>query len=197
MSARLVPPFTSAGVLPVGDYVLTMEELAASRLVTGEGVDSPTWDAAWRGTLVGNLEVVVGRLWTVGIDRVFVDGSFVEDKDHPNDVDGYFECDLRYLASGALERDLNALEGADVWTWDPARRIFDPNSAKRQLPIWRRYRVELYPHVPGLLSGVRDAFGNELEFPSAFRLSRRAYEPRGIVRIVRDPAERPQQGEAT
>lgn len=54
----------------------------------------------------------------------------------------------------------------------------------------------MYPYVPGLLSGIRDAFGNELEFPSAFRLSRRAHEPRGIVRIIHDPAERPQQGGA-
>jgi hypothetical protein len=46
------------------------------------------------------------------------------------------------------------------------------------------------------LSGIRDAFGNELEFPSAFRLSRRAYEPKGIVRIIRDTAERPDQGGA-
>jgi hypothetical protein len=176
--------------------LLTINELRVSRPVTGEGVDSPTWDAAWRRTLVDNLEVVVDRLWALGIDRIFVDGSFVEDKDHPNDVDGYFECDVRYFASGRLERDLNALEGADVWTWDPARRIFDPNSVKRQLPIWHRYRVELYPHFPGLLSGIRDAFGNELEFPSAFRLSRRAYEPKGIVRIIRDTAERPDQGGA-
>jgi len=118
----------------------------------------------------------------------------VEDKDHPNDIDGYFECGLRYFASGQLQRDLNTLEGADIWTWDPARRIPDLNSAKRQLPMWHRYRVELYPHYPGLLSGIRDPFGNELEFPSAFRLSRRAYEPRGIVRVIRDAADRSQQG---
>jgi len=64
-----------------------------------------------------------------------VDGPFVEEKDHPNDIDGYVECDVRYFASGQLQRDLNALEGADVWTWDPARRIPDPSSGKRQLPI--------------------------------------------------------------
>jgi Family of unknown function (DUF6932) len=190
----LVPRFTTAGVLPVGDYLLTLDELRVSYLATGEGTDSATWDGAWRGHLVDNLEIVVGRLWQVGIDRVFVNGSFVEEKDHPNDIDGYFECDVRYFASGQLQRDLNASEGADVWTWHPVRRIPDPNSGKRQLPIWHRYRVELYPHFPELLSGIRDAFGNELEFPSAFRLSRRAYEPKGIVRIIRDPAERAPQG---
>jgi len=171
-----------------------LAELRVSRLVTGEGVRSPTWDAAWRGRLVANLEIVVSRLWQVGIDRIFVDGSFVEDKDHPNDIDGYFECDLRYFASGQLERDLNALEGADIWTWDPARRRPGPNSAKRQLPMWHRYRVEVYPHFPGHTCGIRDQFGNDLEFPAAFRLSRRAHEPKGIVRVIRDAAERSRQG---
>ncbi len=47
-----------------------------------------------------------------------------------------------------------------------------------------QYRVELYPHVPGLFSGILDKHGNELEFPSAFRQSRRDGRPRGIVKIV-------------
>jgi len=56
---------------------------------------------------------------------------------------------------------------------------------KRQLPMWHRYRVELYPHVPGLGlgSGILDRWGNELEFPSAFRQSRRDGTPRGIIKI--------------
>ena len=43
----------------------------------------------------------------------------------------------------------------------------------------------VYPHVPGLGlgSGIRDKFGHELEFPSAFRQSRRDGKPRGIVKI--------------
>ena len=32
-------------------------------------------------------------------------------------------------------------------------------------------------------SGIRDMFGHELEFPSAFRQSRRDCKPRGIVKI--------------
>ena len=49
--------------------------------------------------------------------------------------------------------------------------------------MWHRCRVELYPHV-GQLSGIRDKYGNELEFPSAFRLSRRNGErgPKGSRR---------------
>ena len=51
--------------------------------------------------------------------------------------------------------------------------------------MWHVYRVELYPHV-GQSSGIRDRHGNELEFPSAFRLSRRDGQPRGIVKIIKE-----------
>ena len=39
-----------------------------------------------------------------------------------------------------------------------------------------------YPHF-GQIWGLRDRFGNELEFPAAFRQSRRDGNPRGIVKI--------------
>jgi len=78
-----IPPFTSEGLLPPFDHTATLDELRASHLVTGEGVDSHTWDRKWRAYLVNNLEVLVGQLWQVGIDQIYVDGSFVEQKDHP------------------------------------------------------------------------------------------------------------------
>lgn len=181
-SQSSLPPFTSDGVLPPGDYPLTLRELAASTLVTGFGA-SGTWDSAWRAQLTRNLATVVGQLWQVGITAIFIDGSFVEDKDHPNDIDGYFECDIQYLASGRLARDLNALDPYKVWTWDPGSRRWDPDSGKRQLPMWFAYRVELYPHF-GQPTGITDQFGNQLQFPSAFRLSRRSFTPKGIIRLA-------------
>jgi len=179
----VLPAFTADGVLPVGDYQLTLDELGRSFLVTGAGVASNTWDSSWRARLVGNLGILVAQLWQVGVDRIFVNGSFVEEKDHPHDIDGYFECDARDLRR--IQVALNAIDPYKVWTWDPASRRPDPNSTKRQLPMWHRYRVELYPHFPGLLTGIRDQFGNELEFPAAFRLSRNANTPKGIVQVVR------------
>lgn len=113
------------------------------------------------------------------------DGSFAEDKDHPNDIDGYFVCDLRHLASGNLERELNVLDPYKVWTWDPDSRRPYRGYAKNQLPMWHQYRVELYPHY-GQLSGIRDDLGIELEFPSAFRRSRRDGAARGIIKITGD-----------
>lgn len=179
-----LPMFTHDDVLPVGDYELTLDELRHSHLVTGQDNPSKDWDVRWRYELVMNLAVMAQQLWQVGISNIFVDGSFVENKDHPNDIDGYFECGLRYFASRQLHGDLNALDPHKVWTWSPADRRPDANSAKRQLPMWHQYHVELYPHYPGLMSGIRDQFGNEMPFPSAFRLSRAAHRPKGIVRLV-------------
>lgn len=178
-----LPAFTDDGVLPPGDYALTLAELAASPLVTGFPDAAPSWDRAWRARLVRNLGTLVDQLRRVGCDAIFADGSFVEDKDHPNDIDGYFECDVRSFVSGDLERDLNALDPHKVWTWDPRSRRWDPDSGKAQLPVWFIYRVEVYPHF-GQPSGIVDQFGHMLQFPSAFQLSRRASIPKGIVRII-------------
>ena len=180
----VLPPFDEFGLLPPGDYALTLEELKQSMLVTGPQNRDEHWDTAWRARLVENLGVLVNELWTADITEIFIDGSFVEDKSHPNDIDGYFECELMQLATGALERQLNLLNAHKVWTWDPQSRRPYHGSATLQLPMWHFYRVELYPHY-GQLCGITDVHGHELEFPSAFRTSRQDGRPRGIVKIER------------
>jgi len=116
------------------------------------------------------------------VDEIFIDGSFVEEKEHPNDIDGYFCCDFVRLVSGDLANELNSLDPYDVWDWSPASRRPYRGYPKLQLPMWHVYRVELYPHW-GQGSGVVDEFGYELTFPSAFRRSRHDGRPRGIVKI--------------
>jgi hypothetical protein len=182
-----LPAFTPDGLLPPGDYELSLDELRKSLLVVGPGAAAqPSWDAGWRARLVDNLEVLVKQLFQVGVTDIFADGSFVEDKDHPNDIDGYFVCELRELASGELQRKLNLLDPHKIWTWDPRERRPFRGYPKKQLPMWHQYRIELYPHF-GQESGLRDRFGNELEFPAAFRLSRRDGKPRGIIKIGGSP----------
>jgi hypothetical protein len=180
-----IPPFESGGLLPPGDYEVSFEELQHSTLVLGPNDPSmyASWDARWRRRLVDNLEILTLQLWKVGVHEIFADGSFAEDKDHPNDIDGYFVCDLDRLRSGELTRELNLLDPYKVWTWDPASRKPYRGYPKKQLPMWHRYRVELYPHFPGMGCGIRDKHGHELEFPAAFRQSRRDGKPRGIVKI--------------
>lgn len=181
----VIPAFQNDGLLPPGEYEISLDDLKVSRLVLGPGDpgDWPDWVAPWREQLVNNLHVLVHQLWEVHVTKIFVDGSFAEDKLHPNDIDGYFECDATRLTSGDLQRELNLLDPHKIWTWEPASRRPYRGYPKKQLPMWHQYRVELYPHVPGLLSGIMDKHGNELEFPSAFRQSRRDSNPKGIIKI--------------
>jgi len=182
-----VPTFQPNGLLPPGDYEVSFDELRRSVLVNGPPETSQTsaWDGGWRQRLVDNLELLTKQLWQVGVREVYADGSFAEDKDHPNDIDGYFVCGLSELASGDLTQRLNLLDPFKVWTWDSSSRKPYRGYPKKQLPMWHRYRIELYPHIPGLGlgSGILDKWGNELEFPSAFRQSRRDGTPRGIIKI--------------
>ena len=103
----MIPPFQADGLLPPGDYEVSFEELRSSMLVSGPGssLSSSTWDASWRSHLVNNLEIRVVQLWRSGIRDVYADGSFAEDKDHPNDIDGYFVCPFDLLRTGELTRN--------------------------------------------------------------------------------------------
>ena len=163
-----IPPFTADGLLPPGDYPATFPELRASHLVLGAVGMGKSWDGAWRKLLVDNAEMLVGELWKIGVTEIFLDGTFVEAKDHPNDIDGYFEVDFNEYVSGAVERNLNLLNPHKIWTWDPRSRTPDINSLKKQLPMWHQYRVELYPHYLGNLCGIQDQYGNELQFRPLF-----------------------------
>ena len=177
--------FTQDGFLPPGDYEATLDEIRASILVVGDDASrSETWDAKWRMQLVARMELLAQELWQVGITEIFIDGSFAEAKDHPNDIDGYFECERMPFLNGEIERELNLLNPHKVWTWDPSTRRPYRGYPKDQLPMWHHYRVEFWPHY-GATSGIRDEHGNDLTFPAAFRKSRTNHTPRGIVKLIR------------
>lgn len=176
-----LPDFTDEGLLPPGDYPLTLEDLKASMLVRGPLLAPNGWDVTWRRQLVDNLTILVNQLWTVGVSQIFINGSFVEDKPHPNDIDGYFECDVRELPD--MQRRLNELDPHKVWTWADTARVAHGTSAKKQLPMWHHYRVELYPHF-GQLCRIFAPSGHELMFPAAFRQTRGTGHLKGIVQLV-------------
>lgn len=185
MYYTLPDSFDSEGLLSIGSYEVTFEELHHSLLVTGPAENRPeSWDMEWRQQLVANAALLVQELWSVGLTEVYLDGSFTEAKPHPHDIDGYFEVDPRFLATGELGKQLNAVNPHRCWTWAPAARTKAKGFTKKQLPMWHQYRVELYPHFPGLTSGITDADGNELQYPSAFRQRRGDGRRKGIVKVV-------------
>ncbi len=190
---QLLPGFTSDGVLPVGDYELTIDGLRNSMLVLGNG---GTWDVEWRRELVDNLEILVIDLWSVGIENIFIDGSFVEEKPRPNDIDGYFEVDRQLYEFGHLEPLLNSAHRKNggtkkIWGWDvPFRRRRRDSVYKTELIMWHEFRVELHPHHDGKHTGIFDEYGNEMLYPAAFRKTKEpdgsgAYIQKGIVKLVK------------
>ena len=95
-----IPPFGADGLLPPSDYEVTFDELRASILASGPEDGRASRDATWRLHLIDNIEILSRQLWQVGVREIFADGSFAEDKDHPNDIDGYFECSLDPIRTG-------------------------------------------------------------------------------------------------
>lgn len=139
MMESKAPYFTADGVLP-HDFTLTYAQLEASILVMGP--PRKKWDADTRHKLVRQSRVLVEQLWRVGIEEVYLDGSFVETKPRPNDIDGYFVCSADHF----FDVQLPALQKLDsCWTWDEDKLRFAADTAKPQLPMWHKYRVELYP----------------------------------------------------
>ena len=180
--------FNSNGLLDPGTYDATIQDIKSSILVHGTGA-SATWDKDWRLKLVNHASVLVQQLWKVGVVDIFLDGSFVEDKDHPNDIDGYFDPHFSMYSKSdmaAFEKmisDLNNLDQHKIWNWNPASRRRVQGFHKLQLPMWIFYRVELYPHLDQG-TGIKDAQGNDLTFPSAFRQSRNGFKEKGIIRVI-------------
>lgn len=76
----MIPPFNEQGYLPQGIY-------------------EPTWDEFWerfstnnyRRQLLTGLRLALTQLKLAGCQRVYIGGSFITDKERPNDYDGCFD----------------------------------------------------------------------------------------------------------
>lgn len=174
--------FDKDGLLPPGDYSMTFSELRNSILICGPPRRGGAWDENWRSQLVTNLEILVKHLWSVGITEIYINGSFVEDKARPGDIDGYFECDAKTFLQ--IKRDLLTIDSC--WSWKRYGSKSGIGSVVSKIPMWHRYKVELYPHY-GQYCGILDEFGNEMKFPAAFRKTRHhPVKEKGIIKIIEE-----------
>jgi hypothetical protein len=175
-----LPPFSEDGLLPPGDYELTLEELQHSSLVQGP---FSAEEQAWRFQLVSNLSIIVDQLQAAGIREIYVDGSFATDKPLPGDIDVYFECTTREIASGELLRKLNELDPHQCWTWREEDRKPELVSGKKQLPIWWQYRVEAWPEYGQTSGQIHPLSGVPLTHAELFRVNKLG-QPKGIIKLV-------------
>lgn len=180
--------FTGAGLLP-HDVQTTLEDLEASWLVSGVGVPLDDWSVDLRRDLVQNLRRVVELFEAAGgVDELWINGSFVEQNPAPGDIDGYFTLlDPKEWRSRAFQQRLE-LRDPGIWTWkeQDRRQCWSP---ERKPPFWCKYRVELYPDL-GRPSDIQAADGTFLLYRDAFRQQTRTSERKGIVKLVRQMAQR-------
>jgi hypothetical protein len=148
----MIPQFTGEGLLPPGVYETNLEELE----------EKMGWSRKRRGLLEGleeTLELTASR----GVVRVYLDGSFVTDKDRPNDVDGCYD-----LAEDVSAEDLRRLAP-----------IFPPNPSNRA-EAKRRFGVDLFP-------AAATELGSGQPFLRFFQTDRDGRE-RGLLSV--EPRER-------
>jgi hypothetical protein len=175
--------FDENGVLSQ-DYEVTLEEIRNSLLVTGPELMPSDWNISRRQWLVNNLEILVRQLWSAGIETVYVDGSFVTSKGIPGDIDACFQCDSLDWTSGALAKRLNEATQDKIWTWLTADRVIVPGYLKNRLPMWRTYRVEIYPYSLKRQNGIL-IDGVFHPFPDVFRRVKFTDRRKGILKLLK------------
>ncbi len=121
----MIPQFTDEGLLPAGVHETDLEEIR----------EKMGWSRKRRELLEG-LEEALELMATCGVARVYLDGSFVTDKDRPNDVDGCYD-----LAEDVTTGDLKRLAP-----------IFPPSSSNRA-EAKRRFGVDFFPAATEMVSG--------------------------------------------
>jgi hypothetical protein len=109
------------------------------------------------------LEETLELTASCGVVRVYLDGSFVTDKDRPNDVDGCYD-----LAEDVSAEDLRRLAP-----------IFPPNPSNRA-EAKRRFGVDLFP-------AAATELGSGQPFLRFFQTDRDGRE-RGLLSV--EPRER-------
>lgn len=139
----MVPEFVENGNLPEGVHGASWQEV----------LERFGWNSH-RKRLLAGLKNALQSLKTAGCRRVYIDGSFVTNKELPNDFDCCWEE-----------------EGVNGELLDPVLLIFDKKRATQKA----KFLGELFPaHAPG----SRDKF-----FIDFFQQDRNTGEPKGIVSI--------------
>jgi hypothetical protein len=123
----------------------------------------------------------------MGIDEIYIDGSFCSNKGEPGDIDAYFNIDFKvetaeeaYAQLKILTHELNSLSEYPVWDWWN-QRLNHEGEAKCEM--WFKYRVEIFPNCFGVYAGKND-WGQLTKFEEMFRYDDCGIE-KGVVRLLK------------
>ena len=150
----MIPGFTEEGLLPLGIHETDLEELE----------EKMGWSRKRRELLEG-LEEALELMAASGVVKAYLDGSFVTDKDRPNDIDGCYD-----LAEDVAEEELGRLAP-----------IFPPNPTNRE-EAKRRFGVDFFPAAVTEL-------GSGQPFLRSFQTDREGHE-RGVLSVDLDARRR-------
>lgn len=137
----VIPPLVE-GVLPPGEWEATWDELTAAFGTT-----------SWRRELLDGCRRALASLKEAGCRRLWINGSFVTAKDHPNDIDGCYDP-----------------IGVDPQLLHPALLDLSPGRPLQKA----EFGCEFFPNIPEAASGVF--------FVQFFQTDRNG-DPKGIVVI--------------
>lgn len=169
--------FQKNGLLSPEDHPISLDELEAL-LKAGPG-NGQNWDTPWRLKLFEELKRRCHELYSIGIDEVYVDGSYATDKAHPNDIDGYFVVPRRWWLDQG-EEALKALD-PDFWRFE----IVPNDEGHAAYPMAFSHNIELFPmyreHTPEY-AVCPELIDPKIQF---FRTDRYSRKAKGIFRIVR------------
>lgn len=140
----MLPKFTSNGSLPAGVHEATWEEFIAR---FGSTIT--------RKRIIAGLRAALTNLFQAGCGAVFIDGSFVTNKENPNDFDACWD-----------------LNGVDPALLDPILLRFDDGRAAQKA----KYRGEMFP------AQMKEGNSNE-DFLEFFQTDKETGAPKGIVLI--------------
>ena len=111
------------------------------------------------------LRAAVEAFWAVGIEEIYIDGSFCTDKPDPGDIDGYW-----------VEPDPGVYERIDQY-WIDFELILVPHVRKWKPRMWVDLGVEFFIH-PAMRAS------SEADFPDFFRHDRDG-QPRGVIQVMK------------
>ena len=140
----MIPQFDADGLLPPGIHRAHWDEVV-SRFGT----------SSWGDQLLAGLRMALDSLSRAGCQTVYIDGSFVTDKEVPNDFDACWE------ETGVVPELL-----------DPVLLRFDAGRAAQKA----RYLGELFPASIG-------ATADGMSFREFFQTDRETGRPKGIVAV--------------
>lgn len=141
----MLPNFEPDGLLPPGVHAVTWEEVWQRFSIND-----------WRKGILAGMKQALTILYMAGCQRVWVDGSFVTEKELPGDWDGCWDP-----------------VGVDPGKLDPA--FLDPSPAGRRV-VKTKYMADLFP------SSVR-VLGKGLAFVDFFQIDKVTSRPKGILQL--------------